>query len=85
MARSLGLHQRPNTLAQTKPSSRFSACNSAADHTYRYAGQNQTELSSRNCRASHLESNMIVKRVLALAENHETYGEHREGDGGQLH
>jgi hypothetical protein len=35
MARSLGLHLRPNTLAQTKPSSLFSACNSAADHTFR--------------------------------------------------
>jgi hypothetical protein len=31
----LRLRQRPNTLAQTKPSSQISACNSAADHTYR--------------------------------------------------
>jgi hypothetical protein len=33
MARSLGLHSRPNTLAQTNCHSSFYACNSAADHT----------------------------------------------------
>jgi hypothetical protein len=33
MARSITLHQRPNTLAQTQLSISVFACNSAADHT----------------------------------------------------
>jgi hypothetical protein len=36
MARSHGLHLRPNTLAQTNCHSSFFACNTAADHTFRY-------------------------------------------------
>ena len=35
--------------------------------------------------ASHLESNMVVKRVLTLAEYEEPDAEHRKGDAGQFH
>jgi hypothetical protein len=35
MARSHGLHQRPNTSAQAICQCSFFACNSAADHTFR--------------------------------------------------
>ena len=34
MARGQRLHSRPNTLAQTNCHRSFSACNSAADHTF---------------------------------------------------
>ena len=37
MARSLVLHRRPNTFAQTNLSVSFFACDTAADHTFLFA------------------------------------------------